>query len=372
METLKKENYHFDYEHGITESDVMKVNKIIDMIENSRSTERVQVGDVVQYTNEYGEYFPHAIITKINDDAEICEHGGMYINIYEGEFYHSTSGGSFSHYEMDKFTYIGKTTNTFWTFGHNGACANGGIYFTATVNLWECNDNKEMFSTKTHDKYYLSHRKSDSDYQYFASHNAMSCYAWKTEEEMQAWLRTHRAIVTGKTWGGSVIWTYKEVEHHCSNTEYNALNATEDIFLMNGSIYEVINLPARATKFSAGYDFVSPLTFTLNPGETIKIPTGIRCGMNTDWVLMIYPRSGLGFKYQICLANTIGVVDADYYFSNNEGHIFVKLVNRGDKSVHINLGDAFAQGIFMEYGITEDDRVETSRNGGFGSTDKNK
>ncbi len=92
--------------------------------------------------------------------------------------------------------------------------------------------------------------------------------------------------------------------------------------------------------------------------------------MNTNWVLMIYPRSGLGFKYQICLANTIGVVDADYYFSNNEGHIFVKLVNRGDKSVHINLGDAFAQGIFVEYGITEDDHVEATRNGGFGSTDK--
>lgn len=145
-----------------------------------------------------------------------------------------------------------------------------------------------------------------------------------------------------------------------------------EIESMIESIYEAITLPKRATKFSAGYDFVSPLTFTLNPGETIKIPTGIRCGMNTDWVLMIYPRSGLGFKYQICLANTIGVVDADYYFSNNEGHIFVKLVNRGDKSVHINLGDAFAQGIFMEYGITEDDRVETGRNGGFGSTDKNK
>lgn len=99
-----------------------------------------------------------------------------------------------------------------------------------TVNLWECNDNKEMFSTKTHDKYYLSHRKSDSDYQYFIEN-----HAWKTKEEMQAWLRTYRAIVTGKTWGGSVIWTYKEVEHHCSNTEYDALNVTEDIFLMNGS-----------------------------------------------------------------------------------------------------------------------------------------
>lgn len=237
VETLKKENYHFDYEHGITESDVMKVNKIIDAIENSRSTERIQVGDVVQYTNEYGEYFPHAMITNIYDDAEICENGNMYTNIHEGEFCHSTSGGSFSHHEMKGFTYIGKTTRTFWTFGHNGACANGGVYFTATVNLWECNDNKEMFSTKTHDKYYLSYRKSDSDYQYFASKSGgMSDNAWRTAKEMQAWLRTKRAIVTGEnTWGGAIIWTYKEVKHHCSNTEYDALNITEDIFLMNGS-----------------------------------------------------------------------------------------------------------------------------------------
>lgn len=230
VETLKKENYHFDNEYGVTETDVEKVNKIIDVIENSRSTERVQVGDVVQYTNEYGEYFPHAMITKINDDVEICENGSMHTSIYDDEFCHSTSGGSFSHHEMNGFTYIGKTTRTFWTFGHNGACANGGVYFTATVNLWECNDNKEMFSTKTHDKYYLSYRKSDSEYQYFVGN-----HAWRTEEEMQSWLRTHRAIVTGKTWGGSVIWTYKEVEHHCSNTEYDALNITEDIFLMNGS-----------------------------------------------------------------------------------------------------------------------------------------
>lgn len=237
VETLKKENYHFDYEHGITESDVMKVNKIIDAIENSRSTERIQVGDVVQYTNEYGEYFPHAMITNIYDNTEICENGNMYTNIHEGEFCHSTSGGSFSHHEMKGFTYIGKTTRTFWTFGHNGACANGGVYFTTTVNLWECNDNKEMFSTKTHDKYYLSYRKSDSDYQYFASKSGgMSDNAWRTAKEMQVWLRTKRAIVTGEnTWGGAIIWTYKEVKHHCSNTEYDALNVTEDIFLMNGS-----------------------------------------------------------------------------------------------------------------------------------------
>lgn len=139
-----------------------------------------------------------------------------------------------------------------------------------------------------------------------------------------------------------------------------------------GMVYDRIKLPHRATKFSAGYDFFSPLDFTLEPGKTIKIPTGIRCGMNTDWVLQCYPRSGLGFKYREMLSNTVGIIDADYYYSDNEGHIFAKIVNAGDKPLHIKSGDGFMQGIFVEYGIVDDDHVETTRNGGFGSTDKNK
>ena len=137
-------------------------------------------------------------------------------------------------------------------------------------------------------------------------------------------------------------------------------------------VYDRIKIPQRATKFSAGYDFFSPLDFTLEPGRTIKIPTGIRCGMNTDWVLQCYPRSGLGFKYREMLSNTVGIIDADYYYSDNEGHIFAKIVNAGDKPLHIKSGDGFMQGIFVEYGIVEDDHVETTRNGGVGSTDKNK
>lgn len=134
------------------------------------------------------------------------------------------------------------------------------------------------------------------------------------------------------------------------------------------SVYGGIELPKRATKFSAGHDFVSPLTFTLKPNDTIKIPTGIRCGIDTDWVLMIYPRSGLGFKYGINLMNQTAVVDADYYYSNNEGHIFIKLVNRGDKIVTVKRDDKFTQGVFLPYGITEDDNVNDKRNGGLGST----
>ena len=238
LETLKKENELFDSYYGVNNTDVERVNRIIEMIERSRSTETIRAYDVVEYTNECGEYFPKATATTKNEKGiELCENAGIHLSVYDNELCGSVSGGAFSHHEESEFTYKGTAIKTFWIWGSAGTRADGGIYFTATVNLWECNNNKEKYSTKTHDRYYLSYRKAKEsyDYQYFASYNAMSCYAWKTEEEMQAWLRTHRAIATGKTWGGSVIWTYKEVEHHCSNTEYNALNAQEDIFLMNGS-----------------------------------------------------------------------------------------------------------------------------------------
>lgn len=145
-------------------------------------------------------------------------------------------------------------------------------------------------------------------------------------------------------------------------------NGVSDVYLNN--IFDCIKIPKRATKFSAGYDFCSPFDFTLHPGDTIKVPTGIRCGMNTDWVLMIFPRSSLGFKYRLQLDNTVGVIDADYYYSDNEGHIFIKITNDGDKVLRIHKGEAFAQGIFLEYGVTEDDHVEEQRNGGMGSTNK--
>lgn len=135
--------------------------------------------------------------------------------------------------------------------------------------------------------------------------------------------------------------------------------------------YNDIKLPKRATTGSAGYDFFSPFSFDLDAGETIKIPTGIRVILDNDKWLGIYPRSGLGFKYRIQLDNTIAVIDSDYYQSDNEGHIFIKITNdsRDGKSVHINKGEAIAQGIIQKYFITDDDNADGVRNGGFGSTD---
>lgn len=145
-----------------------------------------------------------------------------------------------------------------------------------------------------------------------------------------------------------------------------------DSFGEQESVYEELKLPARATKGSAGYDFYSPLDFSLSPGESIKIPTGIRVFIEDGWVLKIYPRSGLGFKYRLQLNNTVGIIDSDYYYSDNEGHMFIKITNdsKEEKTLSIKKGEAFAQGIFVEYGITYDDDVSEIRNGGFGSTTK--
>ena len=117
---------------------------------------------------------------------------------------------------------------------------------------------------------------------------------------------------------------------------------------------------------------VHQVDFSLKPGETIKIPTGIRVEMEEDWVLQCYPRSGLGFKYRLQLNNTVGIIDSDYFYSDNEGHIFAKITNDSNegKTVTVAAGTGFMQGIFLEYGITTDDDTEGIRNGGLGSTTK--
>lgn len=136
-------------------------------------------------------------------------------------------------------------------------------------------------------------------------------------------------------------------------------------------VYESIILPKRATSGSAGYDFFTPVKIELAPGESLSVPTGIRARIDEGWVLMLYPRSGLGFKYGMKLANTVGVIDSDYYYSDNEGHIIAKITNTSaDKTITVEAGKGFIQGVFTPFGITVDDEADGIRNGGFGSTTK--
>ncbi len=132
--------------------------------------------------------------------------------------------------------------------------------------------------------------------------------------------------------------------------------------------YENIALPRRATQGAAGYDFVTPIPVALAPGQTLTIPTGIRAKIDEGVVLMLYPRSGLGFKYQMRLCNTAGVIDSDYYFAENQGHILVRIENGGDKPLKLNPGERFCQGLFIPFFITYNDEADARRTGGIGST----
>lgn len=167
---------------------------------------------------------------------------------------------------------------------------------------------------------------------------------------------------------------YVDAVNKCDNIGYTYDELMEE--------WENIKLPKRSTKCSAGYDFFAPHDFSL-PGRTINVlqscvyndygyktfPTGIRFVTDEpDVVLLLIPRSGLGFKYGTRLRNSIGCIDADYFLSDNEGQIMVKM--RSEEPVEIEQGKAYMQGIITRYLTVDDDNAERERNGGFGSTDK--
>lgn len=239
IETLSKINQRFILNHGnLTQSDVDKVNNYIALIEESRTETTARIGDILQYTNEYGQYNKSAHIDTIeNGEANICENASVSISQNDDfyGFYFSTSGGDWHNLKLDNFKYMGKVKKTFWTFGHMGACASGGIYFEALVNVWECNENKKEFSTKTHDDFYIYYHKNGTQmrYKFTALKDATSINAWKTEEELMTWARTHRATFE-KGYNCIIAWTYKEIEHHVSPTEYAEIQGIEDIMQCNG------------------------------------------------------------------------------------------------------------------------------------------
>lgn len=136
-------------------------------------------------------------------------------------------------------------------------------------------------------------------------------------------------------------------------------------------LYDTVELPVRGTKNSAGYDIKAVGNYILNPGEVIKIPTGLKVSMEPDEVFLMFIRSSIATKHDVVLTNNVGVIDADYYNnSDNEGHFWIVLRNNSKEIFEINNGDRLCQGIFVKYGVTDDDTCSTEREGGFGSTGK--
>ena len=144
------------------------------------------------------------------------------------------------------------------------------------------------------------------------------------------------------------------------NTEYLKIQMEEN----------EVKLPMRGDAGSAGYDFFSNETITLNVGEKYLFWTNIKAYMQQNELLEIYIRSSLGVKYGLVLSNGTGIIDSSYYGNpGNDGNIGISITNRGEEPVLIKKGDRIAQGIFKQYLLADDDQVlHSSRTGGFGST----
>jgi dUTP pyrophosphatase len=129
----------------------------------------------------------------------------------------------------------------------------------------------------------------------------------------------------------------------------------KDVLDDNG-LYEEYSLPRRETKNAAAYDFYALYDYTLKPGETMKIPTGIKVNMEGDDALLLIDRSSMGFKYNVRLCNQVGVIDADYYNNkDNEGHMWIRIQNEGSMDYNVKKGDGMCQGMFVKYLKTDDD-----------------
>ena len=137
--------------------------------------------------------------------------------------------------------------------------------------------------------------------------------------------------------------------------------------------YDDVKMPFRKTMGSSGHDIYLTESICLAPGEAIIVPTFLKCDIDIQFTMFVLPKSGLGFKYQMMLANTVGLIDADYYNcessdDSNEGHIMIKIVNGGNREISLEAGSAFCQAVFVPYGVAEQTNDFRIRSGGFGST----
>ncbi|MFF2532433.1 DUF4121 family protein [Brevibacillus sp. NPDC058079] len=241
IESLKALNPLYDNEHGITQADVDNVNQMVELIENSRNN-KPQIGDIVEYTSKYGDYYGRAHIETIQDDLYICEQPYIpFVGKCENKdtIYTSTSGGAWTHIP-NNLQYVGAKEKSFVVWGHS--VGNGSVLFHATINVWTYTEGSHEFTTKTHDKFYVSILKEADEYGYgfLIRKEGVSHTAFQTKGEYQAWLKTYRGVEKeGSSNNNKIAWTIKQESRCVPLEEYKQIqNAIIDSELCNGTIQE--------------------------------------------------------------------------------------------------------------------------------------
>ena len=245
IEELSKINQRYLGTHlGLTEGDLCKANDYVQHIEKSRSTITPKVGDILIYTNKYGDYHARAHIEKIheNSKAYICETPYVpFVSKNGNEISCNTSGGAWIDLSIKEFKYVGTSKKTFCDWGSCGACADGAIEFEANVSVWQYQEEGQLyidlksgqpFTTQYYNKHYISYRAepNNNGYRFFGD-----SIAWKNQKDFQAWLRTFRGVVFKGNWENQIIvWTWKENKQMVSPEEFESINGIDDVILLNG------------------------------------------------------------------------------------------------------------------------------------------
>lgn len=223
---------------GVTGEDWEIAKKIIFMIEK-RTGDFPAPGDAVIFTDSFGEFFPCALIDKVESDTvSICENGSTYTSTAESV---STSGGAFRTFKIKDLKKNGRRDRTFWTFGSCGACRGGGIYFSANVPCWIAEEKRSYdFTTEKYDLRSVVENKDPDPFDYkwiVRKLGGCSDCAFKTDEEFEMWKKTYRAVEAYKTWQqNAVCFIYREARISLTKQQWDLLDLPLDTRLLNGGI----------------------------------------------------------------------------------------------------------------------------------------
>ena len=244
IESLKSINGSYNQDHRVTQDDADVANMCVDIIQQSRSDDKIQAGDIVEIIDEYGNYYKNAHIEIYNAETDrwsVCEQPNIpFVYIYDNvNIKYNTSGGAWSSIP-NNLNRIGKRTKVFNIWGHCDACRNGAFNFKAEVNVWEYKHNNPLYGEYTEKhwrKHYISYcvdkygnPKDESGYRYFGDG-----IAFVTKADYNAWLKTYRAVeFDGGYPNQKIVFCYKEHSHIITKTDWNILDLPMDTRLCNG------------------------------------------------------------------------------------------------------------------------------------------
>lgn len=242
IDTLIEINPLYHAQHTLIQSDVDKANKLIEFIEKTRTQSVPQIGDIVEFTSEYGDYYENAHIETVSEnEIYICEKPSVpfiYTGLSENRLSTSTSGGAWT-YIPKNLEYVGTKEKLFKDWGHCGACGNGAIQFRANVNVWRYIKGNSKFTTKTHDRFFVYVSEKPDPYKYTISKCSGNYIAFRTDKEYNAWLKTFHGIEEVGPRGNKIVWTFKQEELCVPLIEYlKVSNAIIDSTMCNGTIQE--------------------------------------------------------------------------------------------------------------------------------------